>query len=97
MVNSKYRLYEPIALVTFATGSTETITLTVYRRETWCVAGALLKHEMVPKHRNFTRLRANVHWHYENTPMQHTAIFHGCKSDNFRLKLFDFCQILLKT
>ena len=49
MVNSKYRLYEPIALVTFATGSTETITLTVYRRETWCVAGALLKHEMVQK------------------------------------------------
>ena len=34
-----------------------------------------------------------IYMHYENTPMQHTAIFHGCKSDNFRLKLFDFCHI----
>ena len=25
---------------------------------------------------------------YENTPMQHTAIFHGCKNDNFQLILF---------
>ena len=27
--------------------------------------------------------------HYENTPMQHTAIFHGCKNDNFQLNVFD--------
>ena len=28
--------------------------------------------------------------HYENTPMQYTAIFHGrCKNDNFRLKFID--------
>ena len=26
--------------------------------------------------------------HYENTPKQHTAIFHGCKNDDFRLKCF---------
>ena len=26
--------------------------------------------------------------HYENTPMQHTAFFHGCKNDNFHLKYF---------
>ena len=26
--------------------------------------------------------------HYENMPMQHTAIFHGCKNDNFQLKFF---------
>ena len=25
----------------------------------------------------------NVGPHYENTPMQYTAIFHGCKNDNF--------------
>ena len=31
--------------------------------------------------------------HYENTPMQHTAIFYGCKNDNFPLKLFDHFQI----
>ena len=28
--------------------------------------------------------------HYENTPMQHTAIFHGRKNDNFHLKCFDY-------
>ena len=27
---------------------------------------------------------------YENIPMQYTAIFHGCKNDNFQLKCFDF-------
>ena len=32
-------------------------------------------------------------WHYENTPMQYTAIFHCCKNDNFLLKLFDYAQI----
>ena len=35
--------------------------------------------------------------HYENTPMQHTAIFDGSKKYNFHLKLFDYFQILLKT
>ena len=24
--------------------------------------------------------------HYANTPMQYTAIFHGCKNDNFQMK-----------
>ena len=27
--------------------------------------------------------------HYENTPMQYTAIFHGCKKDNFQMKNCD--------
>ena len=31
--------------------------------------------------------------HYANTPMQHTAIFRGCKNDNFHLKIFDFFLI----
>ena len=31
--------------------------------------------------------------HYENTPMQHTAIFHDCKNDNFRLNCFDYFHI----
>ena len=31
--------------------------------------------------------------HYENTPMQHTAIFHGCKNDNFQSISFDYFQI----
>ena len=25
---------------------------------------------------------------YENTPMQYTAIFHGCENDNFQLIFF---------
>ena len=25
---------------------------------------------------------------YESTPMQYTAIFHGCKNDNFQLMFF---------
>ena len=31
--------------------------------------------------------------HYENTPMQHTAIFHDCKNDNFRLNIFYYIHI----
>ena len=31
--------------------------------------------------------------HYENMPMQHTAIFHGCKNDKFQLKIFDYFLI----
>ena len=31
--------------------------------------------------------------HYENTPMQHTAIFHACKNDNFHLIFFDYFHI----
>ena len=25
--------------------------------------------------------------HYANTPMQYTAIFHGCKNESFRAKI----------
>ena len=32
--------------------------------------------------------------HYENTPMQYTAIFHGCKNENFQLNFFDYFHIL---
>ena len=32
-------------------------------------------------------------YHYENTPMQHTAIFHGCENDNFHLICFDYFHI----
>ena len=35
--------------------------------------------------------------HYENTPMQYTAIFHGCKNDNFHLIFFTISIFLLKT
>ena len=35
--------------------------------------------------------------HNENTPMQYTAIFHGCKNDNFQMKNCDVFLFLLKT
>ena len=31
--------------------------------------------------------------HYENSLMEHTAFFQGCKNDNFRLKSFDYFHI----
>ena len=31
--------------------------------------------------------------HYENTPIEHTAIFHARKNDNFHLKIFDYFLI----
>ena len=34
--------------------------------------------------------------HYENISMQYTAIFHGCKIDNFQMKIFDIFLILPK-
>ena len=35
--------------------------------------------------------------HYDNTPMQYTAIFHGCENDNFQLNSFDYFHILAQT
>ena len=31
--------------------------------------------------------------HYDNTPMHYTAIFHGCKNDNFQMKILIFFLI----
>ena len=31
--------------------------------------------------------------HYTNMPMLYTAIFHGCKTDNFQMKSFEFFLI----
>ena len=31
--------------------------------------------------------------HYTNTPMQYTAIFHGCKNGNFKMKNCDIFLI----
>ena len=35
--------------------------------------------------------------HYENMSVQYTAIFHGCKNDNFQMKILIFFLFLLKT
>ena len=39
----------------------------------------------------------NFTLHYANTPMQYTAIFHGCKNVNFQMKMFNIFLFLLKT
>ena len=31
--------------------------------------------------------------HYANMPVQYTAIFHGCKNDNFQMNFFDIFLI----
>ena len=31
--------------------------------------------------------------HYANMSVQYTAIFQGCKNDNFQMKIFDFFLI----
>ena len=35
----------------------------------------------------------NTYKHYENTPKQHTTIFHARKNDNFHLKFFVYFLI----
>ena len=45
---------------------------------------------------NITLLLLFLHYD-EIMPMQHTAIFHGCKNDNFQLKVNDNFHFLLKT
>ena len=50
------------------------------------------------------RIRGNKHWHtkrlfklhsqhYANTPMQYTAIFHGCKNVNFQMTNYNIFLI----
>ena len=34
-----------------------------------------------------------VGYHYANTPMQYTAIFHGCKNVNFQMKTYNIFLI----
>ena len=34
--------------------------------------------------------------HYDNTPMHYTAIFHGCKNDNFQMKNCDIFLIFAR-
>ena len=38
-------------------------------------------------------LSGSLIWHYANTPMQYTAIFHGCKNDHFQMKIFNIFLI----
>ena len=38
----------------------------------------------------------NMDLHYQNSPMQDTAIFQGCENENFQLNLFDFFHFCSK-
>ena len=40
---------------------------------------------------------AKTTMHYANTPIQYTAIFHGCKNVHFQMKISIFFLFLLKT
>ena len=46
----------------------------------------------IPKER-FSNDPAQVIFHYENTPMQNTAIFHGCKNVHFQIIFFNIFLI----
>ena len=43
-----------------------------------------------------TFTKQNSSRHYENTPMYNTAIFHGCKNNNFQMKNCDVFLIFAK-
>ena len=47
---------------------------------------ALAKHEEAAS-------RSSSGAHYANTPMQYTAIFHGCKNVNFQVKNYNIFLI----
>ena len=42
---------------------------------------------------NIAKSVFNDHLHYANMSVQYTAIFHGCKNDNFQMKIFDIFLI----
>ena len=42
-------------------------------------------------HQKLKLYKVNVH--YANMSVQYTAIFHGCKNDNFQMNLFDIFHI----
>ena len=54
---------------------------------------------MIICHRSSGRIRHSVvgltsyTYHYANMSVQYTAIFHGCKNDNFQMKFFDIFLI----
>ena len=40
-----------------------------------------------------TQMIKMVIYHYNNTPIQYTANFNGCKNDNFQMKFFNYSLI----
>ena len=44
----------------------------------------------------YTKYQWHLYSHYANTPMQYTAIFHGCKNVNFQMKTYNIFLFLLK-
>ena len=46
---------------------------------------------------NKSEASANRRSHYDNTPIQYTVIFHGCKNDNFQMKNCDIFLIFAQS
>ena len=38
-------------------------------------------------------MKGKITVHYDDTPVQYTAIFHGCKNDEFQMKICDIFPI----
>ena len=57
--------------------------------------GKTTKHKgTFPKHPEaLLRTETTKLQHYANMSVQYTAIFHGCKNDNFQMKMFDIFLI----
>ena len=53
-----------------------TLAMHPYEEVTICRTNKKYKYEIAQQ-------SAQLEKHYANTPMQYTAIFHGCKNDNF--------------
>ena len=66
------------------TGSSNTVILHLYRGDDIFLDGCSSADSMV---RNFKTT------HYANMSVQYTAIFHGCKNNNFQMKIFDIFLI----
>ena len=50
------------------------------------------------KQEKYEILQRKIADHYANTPVQYTAIFHGCKNDNFQMNfVLKKILFLLKT
>ena len=62
----------------------------------------LIRQHLKPQHDKINKMdsphigKTDPREHYENTPMQYTAIFHGCTNHNFQLKMFDHFHVQLK-
>ena len=56
-----------------------------------CVTTCRVIHYFAPGRCERTSEKLSIH--YANVSVRYTAIFHGCKNDNFQMKIFEFFLI----